>query len=84
METKGELVFPKKWRPIILPEKVSLSSPWGDYRFEFSRKDNVIRYVRSATFHFNGTVPLADYERLKGFLNSISKADAVQLLFYTR
>jgi tetratricopeptide (TPR) repeat protein len=84
METKGELVFPKKWRPIILPEKISLSSPWGEYHFDFTQKGNTIRYVRTAAFHFNAMVQLADYERLKGFLNSISKADAVQLLFYTR
>ncbi len=84
METKGELIFPKKWRPIILPEKISLNSAWGEYRFEFSQKGNTIRYVRSARFNFNKTVPVDDYERLKSFLNSIAKADAVQLLFFTK
>jgi tetratricopeptide (TPR) repeat protein len=84
VETRGELIFPKKWRPIILPEKVALNSPWGKYLFEFSRKGNAINYVRSATFNFNSLVQLGDYERLTTFLNSISKADAVHLLFYTK
>jgi tetratricopeptide (TPR) repeat protein len=83
-ETKGELFFPKQWKPISLPQNVSLHAPWGDYRFEFSQKGNSIRYVRSATFHFNTLVPLDEYDRLKTFLNAISKADAVQLLFFTK
>ena len=82
--TKGELIFPKKWRPISLPQKVSLKSPWGSYDFEFRQKGNTINYSRTVAFHFNSVVPLEEYERLKAFLNSISKADAVQLLFYTR
>ena len=84
LETKGELIFPKKWKPISLPQKVALSSPWGSYRFEFHQKGTTISYTRTATFNFNAVVPLESYERLKTFLNTISKADAVQLLFYTR
>jgi hypothetical protein len=83
-ETKGDIRFPKHWRPISLPQKVSLSSPWGTYHFEFRQKGATISYLRTAAFNFNAVVPLGDYERLKTFLNAISKADAVQLLFYTR
>ena len=82
-ETKGELTIPKHWKPISLPQTVSLSSPWGTYHFEFRQKGATVSYVRTAVFNFNAVVPLDAYERLKTFLNTIAKADAVQLLFYT-
>jgi tetratricopeptide (TPR) repeat protein len=83
-ETVGELRFPNHWKPISLPRKVSLNSPWGAYLFEFRQKGATISYQRTATFNFNAVVPLGDYDRLKAFLTAIAKADAVQLLFYTR
>jgi tetratricopeptide (TPR) repeat protein len=83
LEAKGELTFPKRWKPISLPQTVSLTSPWGAYSLAFQRKGNSIVYVRKALFHFNALVHVTDYEQLKSFLSSISKADAVQLLFYT-
>jgi hypothetical protein len=34
--------------------------------------------------NFNAVVPAAEHGRLKAFLNKVSKADAIQVLFYTK
>jgi hypothetical protein len=83
LDINGEVSFPKKWKPISLPEAISLKSPWGAYSLTFERKGNRIVYFRTAVFHFNSLIKTEEYEQFKTFLNSISKADAVQLLFYT-
>jgi len=83
-ETNGELSIPEGWRPISLPGKVTLNSPFGSYVFEFDQKRGKIRYHRKAIFDFSKQIPVGDYEQLKIFLNAVSKSDAVQLLFFTR
>ena len=83
-ETNGELTVPETWKPISLPQKVSLDSPFGSYLFEFSQKGKKILYHRKAVFNISKQIPVGDYERLKNFLNEVSKSDAVQLLFFTR
>jgi tetratricopeptide (TPR) repeat protein len=83
-ETNGELSIPETWRPISLPQKVSVNSPFGSYHFEFDQKGKKIFYHRKAVFNISKQIPAQDYERLKTFLNAVSKSDAVQLLFFTR
>ena len=82
-ETSGEISFPQGWKPISLPNKTSVQSPFGSYLFEFGQKGNKLLYRRKAIFNFNKQVPAAAYPQLCVFLNSISKADAVQLVFFT-
>jgi hypothetical protein len=83
LETRGVLTYPRHWSPISLPRTVSLCTPWGSYQLDFQRKNNSIVYHRKAQFHFTSLIPATDYERFKTFMSAISKADAVQLLFYT-
>ena len=82
-ETRGELTFPRGWRPITLPRKVSISSEFGSYLFEFEQKGNRLLYHRKAVFTILRQIPVGDYARLKDFLNTVAKSDAVQLLFFT-
>jgi len=82
-ETNGDINFPQGWKPISLPQAVTLTSPFGSYSIRFSQKGNTIAYQRKAVFNFNIQIPPGDYAQLRGFLNTISKADAVQLLFFT-
>jgi tetratricopeptide (TPR) repeat protein len=83
-ELSGELTFPASWRPVGLPDNVSVDSPFGSYRLDFKQSGNSIVYKRKAIMHFDTMLLPSDYGRLKTFLNAVSKADAVQLLFSTR
>jgi tetratricopeptide (TPR) repeat protein len=83
-ELSGELTYPATWRPISLPDNVSADSPFGSYRLEFKRKGNTLHFKRTAVMNFNAMIPAAEHERLKTFLNKVSKADAIQVLFYTK
>ncbi|HUI93233.1 MAG TPA: DUF3857 domain-containing protein [Chitinivibrionales bacterium] len=83
-ELSGELTYPAAWRPISLPDNVSADSPFGSYRLEFKRKGNTLYYKRTAVMNFTTVIPAGGHEQLKAFLNKVSKADAIQLLFYTK
>ena len=83
-ETHGEISFPQSWKPISLPQTVTLNSPFGSYAIAFSQKRNILIYNRKAVFNFNKQIPAENYAQLRGFLNAVSKADAVQLLFFTK
>ncbi len=83
-ELTGQLSFPASWRPISLPDNVSVDSPYGSYRLEFRQKGNAIMYKRTALMNFKTMLPPADYRQLKAFVNKVSGADEVQLLFYTK
>jgi tetratricopeptide (TPR) repeat protein len=82
-ETNGEMSFPKSWRPISLPQNVTMNTPFGAYALAFSQKGNAIFYDRKATFNLTKQIPAESYGKLRDFLNAVSKADAVQLLFFT-
>ncbi|HEX7511462.1 MAG TPA: hypothetical protein VF335_09195, partial [Chitinivibrionales bacterium] len=82
-EIKGDITFPQGWKPISLPQTVSLTSSLGSYGMSFTLKGNVITFRRKAVFNFNKQIPQSDYTNLRTFLNTVSKADAVQLLFFT-
>jgi tetratricopeptide (TPR) repeat protein len=83
-ELSGVLTYPASWRPISLPDNVSAESPFGSYRIEFKRKANSIYYKRILSMNFNALVPASDHEKLKAFCNTVSKADEVQILFFTK
>ena len=83
-ETHGEISFPQSWKPISLPQTVTLNSPFGSYAIAFSQKRNILIYNRKAVFNFNKQIPAENYAQLRGVLNAVSKADAVQLLFFTK
>jgi tetratricopeptide (TPR) repeat protein len=83
-DLSGKITYPASWRPISLPENVTVDSPYGSYRLEFKRSGNIIAYRRTATFRMDRQIPVSEHSRLKAFLNRISKADVVQLLFFTK
>jgi tetratricopeptide (TPR) repeat protein len=83
-ELSGKITYPASWRPISLPKNVTIDSPFGSYRMEFGRKGSTITFHRSATFTLDKQLPASEHGRLKAFLNSVSKSDVVQLLFFTK
>jgi Tfp pilus assembly protein PilF len=83
-ELTGTITYPPPWKPIILPENVSVVSPYGSYRMEFKRNANTIFYHRTATFALDKQLSVSEHARLKIFLNSVSKSDVIQLLFFTK
>jgi len=83
-ELSGQISFPSAWRPISLPENVSLDSPYGSYKINFKRTGNAIQYNRSAKFVLDKQLFVSDHPKLKEFLNKVSRSDNVQLLFFTK
>jgi tetratricopeptide (TPR) repeat protein len=83
-DLSGKITFPPAWRPISLPENVTIDSPYGSYRMQFKRNGNVILYHRTAVFTLDRQLPASEHPRLKAFLNTVSKSDVVQLLFFTK
>lgn len=80
----AELSIPAGWKPLNLPEPVKLACPFGTYAIEFKRNGNTITCDRHAVFSFNRLVQPGEYTLARDFLNGISKADAVQLVFFTK
>jgi tetratricopeptide (TPR) repeat protein len=79
-----ELTLPAAWKPISLPEKVSLSSLYGTYEMSCERKGNTLVFKRRARFSAYGLILIAQYPAFRDFYNAIAKADAVQLVFSTK
>jgi len=84
VRTVGRAHLSHKLEAISLPDNVSADSPFGSYRLEFKRKGNTLHFKRTAVMNFNAMIPAAEHEHLKAFLNKVSKADAIQVLFYTK
>jgi tetratricopeptide (TPR) repeat protein len=80
----AELSLPEGWKPINLPPPVTLHSPYGTYSIEFSRDGRTIAVDRHAVFSLSRQIPVAEYGAVKEFLNAVAKADAVQLVFFTK
>ena len=80
----AELTIPAGWKPINLPNPVKLSSPYGTYSLEFRQKGPTIICDRKEVLTFYRQVPVQEYGAVKEFFNAVSKADAVQLVFYTK
>jgi len=81
---RADLTFPEGWKPINLPDPVTLNSPYGSYSLTFSRQGRTISCDRHAVFSLNRQLPVAAYGAVKEFLNAVAKADAVQLVFFTK
>jgi len=79
-----ELTLPAGWKPINLPEKVSLSSVYGAYDLSFRQTGSTIVCERNARFSTYRQIETGEYEAFTKFMNGISKADAVQLVFFTK
>jgi tetratricopeptide (TPR) repeat protein len=81
---QGSLTIPKKWRLIVIPDKTSLSGEWGNYTLSIKQNGNVITYTRKAVFNFNKPVSVEKNKELRDVLSNITRADNVQLMFYTQ
>jgi hypothetical protein len=80
---EGELTYPEEWRLVDTPSTVELESPYGTYSLKFLQKGNKIIYRRNAVFKFYKLLTVDEYPQLTEFLKKISKADAIQLVFFT-
>ncbi|MBN1128097.1 MAG: hypothetical protein JXA71_03880, partial [Chitinispirillaceae bacterium] len=83
-DLRMELTLPAGWKPLSLPEEVSLSSPYGTYTISFSLKGKVITCRRNARFSVYRPVDSEAYAAFREFYNAVAKADAVQLVFSTK
>lgn len=82
-ELEGMLEIPEKWKLVNTPEKVEMSGDWGEYSFELVQEGNRIVYRRRAVFSFRDLIPAHESEQLRSLLSGISRADNVQLVFFT-
>jgi hypothetical protein len=79
----GEINYPANWRPLSLPSPVKLKTEYGNYSYDFRRKGNKIVYKRVMELNITDSIELKEYAKVRKFLASIAKADAVQLVFKT-
>jgi stage V sporulation protein SpoVS len=78
-EDEVELVLPDGLQPEELPASAILSSPYGDYRREFTVVGHSIKMVRRLQLK-QQMVPVAQYEALRKFLSDLGKADRASVL----
>jgi len=62
-----------------LPAKISLESPYGSCQMAFEISGETLRLRRLVVIN-QGTIPVADYGKLRQFLSDLAKADRTSLL----
>lgn len=62
-----------------LPEKIEISSDFGDYTAEFVKSEGELTYIRSMQYH-QGIYPPEKYEDLIKFYKSVRRADRKKVI----
>ena len=81
--TEMTVNFPANWRPVTLPEPVSITTENGRYELTVHREGNSIHLTRYASFNFRTPLPAKENKPLRAFLSEIARADNIQLMFFT-
>jgi hypothetical protein len=80
-EQTGTIKVPAGWKPLDLPEPVTLKTPHGDYSLVFQARPDGLAYTRRAVFRLGRDVPAAQGPAVQAFLSTVARADNVQLIF---
>ncbi len=81
--TEMQVTFPDDWRPVTLPEPVSIANEHGSYELSVRRDGNRIQVTRNASFNFRRPLAAEENDSLRAFLSEVARADNIHLMFFT-
>ena len=71
--------LPDGYRVEFQPERITIESPFGEYKSAVKIEDNKVTYIRTLKM-IRGRFPASEYEALREFYKKIAKADKLSLV----
>ena len=75
--------FPKGMKLYKLPEKIKVSSVWGEYEVTFERTKTGVKVTKFQKFNV-AEVPVEKYHEFKDFYLSLLEYDKTKIVFVTK